>query len=204
VRLILASASPRRLDILRTLGIEPDIRPVPIDESAHHDESAEALVMRLAAGKAAAALDAIRAQGGGTAAPSRLILGADTIVVLDGEPLGKPVDLNDAIRMLTRLSGRTHQVMTGLTLLGPDAGRELTDVCTTRVSFAAISPAQIHEYASSGEPMDKAGAYGIQEGAGRFVERIDGSYSNVVGLPVELFEGMLARLGLTLNDLRGP
>jgi septum formation protein len=139
-------------------------------------------------------------------AGNRPVLGADTVVVVDGEILGKPADAADAGRMLRTLSGRQHQVMTGIALIpepakvGQDGSITLSDgIEVTTVEFAPISPAEIAAYVGSGEPMDKAGAYAIQGGASRFVTRIEGSYSNVVGLPVALVYDLCKRAGLLIS-----
>lgn len=173
---VLASASPRRADLLRAAGIPFEVIVADVDEALLSGEAPEAYVTRLARDKAAAV--ATRARG-------RRVLAADTAVVIDEHILGKPADAADARRMLGLLSGRTHQVMTGVCL---DSEVRLA---TTAVEFAPLSPDEIDQYVASGEPMDKAGAYAIQGLASRFVTRIDGSYSNVVGLPVALVYQLL-------------
>lgn len=173
MRLVLASASPRRAELLRAAGFDFDIVTADVDEALRPGEGAEAYVTRLAEAKARAVLD--RAAG-------RPVLGADTVVVCGEEILGKPADAGDAKRMLRMLSGRTHAVMTGVCLLhGP-----VCDVtfAVTAVELAALSEAEIDWYVASGEPSDKAGGYAIQGLASRFVTVISGSYTNVVGLPV--------------------
>jgi septum formation protein len=169
VRLILASQSPRRAELLTAAGYEFDVIPADVDESVHAGEDAEAYARRVAEAKARAVL--ARSHG-------RPVLAADTVVVIDGHILGKPADAPDARRMLRMLSGRQHEVLTAVTL---DAA---TRVERTTVEFATLTDEEIAWYVSSGEPMDKAGAYAIQGRASRFVLRIDGSYSNVVGLPM--------------------
>jgi septum formation protein len=178
--LILASASPRRAEILSNAGI-PFIREIPtdVDETPAPGEPPRDYVMRLAQEKAAA----IEAQ------PGRIVLGADTTVVIDGEILGKPADPADAARMLRLLSGRAHEVITGICLR--HCGGEIVDAATTRVWFALLSDAEIADYVAGGEPMDKAGAYGIQGLASKFVTRIEGCYFNVMGLPLSLVYGRL-------------
>jgi septum formation protein len=172
--LVLASQSPRRSEILRQAGIPFTVRVADVDESVLAGESPADYVQRLAAAKAYA----IEAADGET------VLGADTTVVIDGEILAKPADAADARRMLARLSGRRHEVLTGICLRrGVEAIR---DYVATGVVFAALSDAEIDEYVASGEPMDKAGAYAIQGLASKFVERIEGDYFNVMGLPVAL------------------
>jgi septum formation protein len=173
--LVLASASPRRAEILSNAGI-PFVREVPagIDETPKQGEAPRDYVTRLAREKAAAI-----ACGAG-----RVILGADTTVVMGSEILGKPSSMADAARMLRLLAGNEHEVLTGICLRN-DLG-EIVDASVTRVWFSPMSDAQIEAYVASGEPMDKAGAYGIQGLASKFVTRIDGCYFNVMGLPVSL------------------
>ncbi len=168
MRLILASASPRRAELLRAAGIQFDVLPADIDESVLPGESAEHHVRRLAEAKACAVLP--RAGG-------RPVLSADTVVVVDGEILGKPADDGDARRMLRLLSGRSHEVMTGICLLRHEGerGKQSSEVAVTTVEFASLTDAEINWYVASGEPHDKAGAYAIQGLASRFVTRIDGS-----------------------------
>lgn len=184
MRLILASASPRRADLLRAAGFSFDVRPAHVDESVLQGEDPLTHVSRLAATKAAAAA---------TAAADEVVLGADTVVVVDGDILGKPQHDEDARRMLRRISGRAHEVITGVCL--QQAGRRATGTASTVVHFSPLTEEDLAWYVASGEPHDKAGAYGIQGLASRFVERIDGSYANVVGLPVALVARLLRDLG---------
>ena len=186
MRLILASQSPRRAELLAAAGFAFDIAPAHVDESMHPGEEPASYVLRLAEDKARAVL---RADDGGD---SRIVLGADTVVVLDNDTLGKPADDADARRMLHVLSGRTHQVLTGVALCS--TARCVTAVERTDVQFATLSDADIDWYVSSGEPRDKAGAYAIQGRASRYVLRIAGSYSNVVGLPVATVERLLREI----------
>lgn len=174
--LILASASPRRADLLARAGIDFEQRPVGVDESRRRDERVERYVQRLALAKAEAAWE-----------PGRRCLGADTAVTVRGEVLGKPRDGADAKRMLRKLSDRPHRVLTGVAVF--DGELRLTHLGETWVVFRSLTEEEIDEYVASGEPLDKAGAYGIQGAAGRFAEAVIGSYDNVVGLPV----GELAR-----------
>jgi septum formation protein len=186
MKLILASASERRAQILRDAGIPFTQLSSAIDETPYPGESPHDLVQRLATAKAE--LVAVRAVG------PAIVIGADTEVTLDGSIFGKPKSSDDARHMLERLSGRTHSVITGVTLIRlPDAER-LTFAETTHVYFATLSAEEISRYLSTGEPYDKAGAYGIQGRAGRYIPRIEGCYFNVVGLP-------LARLQHALKDL---
>ena len=172
--LILASQSPRRFEILRQAGIPFITRPADVDESVHAGEQAPDYVRRVAQQKALAV----------ECGPENIVLGADTVVVIDGVILGKPKDPADAVRMLELLSGRKHDVITGICLR---RGSELvSDWAMTMVWLIPLSHDEISEYVASGEPMDKAGGYAIQGLASKFIERIDGSYANVVGLPIEL------------------
>ena len=180
-RILLASASPRRAELLRAAGFEFDIQPANVDESVRPGETSDTYVRRLADAKAAAVFPG---------AGGRVVLAADTIVVVENAMLGKPIDPADAARMLGLLSGRRHQVLTGVAIRA--AGRRsLTRVEATTVEFAPLSSEEISWYVASGDPLDKAGAYAVQGLASRFVTRIDGSYSNVVGLPVALVHAML-------------
>jgi septum formation protein len=172
--LVLASQSPRRAEILRQAGIPFTVRSPHVDETPRVGEGAEDYVQRLAAEKALAV----------EAAPEETVLGADTTVVVGGEMLGKPLDAADARRMLEALAGRRHEVLTGICLR---RGTELIrDCAVTQVWFMPMTQREIEDYVASGEPMDKAGAYAIQGLASKFIERIDGCYFNVVGLPVAL------------------
>jgi septum formation protein len=178
--LVLASQSPRRAEILRQAGIPFIVRAASVDESPLEAERPGPYVRRLAQAKALAV----------DAAPGEIVLGADTTVVAAGELLAKPADAADARRMLAHLSGRRHEVLTGICLRR--GGQVLTDNAATAVWFAALSDAEIENYIATGEPMDKAGAYAIQGLASKFVERIDGCYFNVMGLPVALVYRHLA------------
>jgi septum formation protein len=177
---ILASASPRRADLLAAAGVAFEVRAVDVDERPLEGEPAADYVARVAADKARAC----------PMAEGAVVLAADTVVVVDGGILGKPVDDQDAARMLRRLSGRAHQVLTGVAVRR--GGEVAVAVDSTAVSFAPLSDADVAWYVASGEPRGKAGAYAVQGLASRFVERVDGSYSNVVGLPVALTCRMLA------------
>lgn len=179
-RLLLASASPRRLDLLRAVGLEPEVRPADVDESILPGEDPHDAAERLARAKASAVAP--------SAPPGAVVLAADTIVVLDGVALGKPVDAADAARMLRALRGRAHDVVTGVALWRDGtlvSGRE-----TTEVVFAPMTDQEVDAYVASGEPADKAGAYALQGLGGLFVERISGTPSNVVGLPVRLVRSL--------------
>jgi septum formation protein len=219
VRLILASASPRRAELLRAAGIHFDVLPADVDESVLPGETAEDHVRRLAEAKACAVLP--RAGG-------RPVLSADTVVVVGGAILGKPADDGDARGMLRMLSGRSHEVITGVCLVRGEGGRGKGDrgkgegkattspfplpaspfplpaspfceVAVTTVEFAPLTDTEIEWYVAAAESRDKAGAYAIQGLASRFVTRIGGSYSNVVGLPVEVVYRMCKRAGLLIS-----
>jgi septum formation protein len=170
--LVLASRSPRRSELLRNAGIPFVAQPADVDETPRQGEPANVYAQRIAEEKALAI----------PAGPGDTVLGADTVVTIDGLILGKPADPADAERMLRLLSGRLHEVVTGICLRTPL--RTIRDCAVTKVWFVELSAAEIRAYASSGEPLDKAGAYAIQGLASKFIRRIDGSYSNVVGLPV--------------------
>jgi septum formation protein len=172
--LVLASQSPRRADILRQAGIPFTVRVAAIDESPLDGERPEKYVQRLAAEKAMAV----------ECGPGETVLGADTTVVIDGEMLAKPADAADARRMLGLLSGRRHEVLTGIALRR--GGEVLRDWAATAVWFATMTPEEIDAYVASGEPMDKAGGYAIQGLASKHIDKIEGCYFNVVGLPVAL------------------
>jgi septum formation protein len=178
--LILASRSPRRSELLAAAGIAFEVLAADIDETPHASEAPAAYVERLAIEKARAVF---------TLRPGAHVLGADTTVTIDGEILGKPVDDSDALRMLRLLSGRVHDVHTGVALVSPAGVRSAVD--TTRVWFAPMTDEDISWYVATGEPVDRAGAYAIQGFASRFIPRIEGSYSNVVGLPVALVSSIL-------------
>ncbi len=184
-KLVLASASPRRAELLRNAGIDFVVRPAHIPEQRQDSEPPRQYAIRLAQEKARAVA---------VSAPEAFVLGADTIVCADEHVLEKPNDAADAARMLRLLSGRTHQVTTAVCLVGP--GMEDTATETTEVVMSAISEDEIQAYVASGEPMDKAGAYAIQGRASRWVTRIDGCYFNVVGLPVPLVYRMLRKRGV--------
>ncbi len=187
MKLILASASTRRAEILHAAGFSFSILSSAIDETPYPGESAHDLVQRLALAKAE--LVAARATG------PAIVIGADTEVTLEGHIFGKPRSTDDARHMLEKLSGRTHAVVTGVALIRlPDAERR-TFVESTLVHFAQLSAEEITRYLATGEPHDKAGAYAIQGRAGRYIPRIEGDYFNVVGLPLARVTQALAELG---------
>ena len=180
--LVLASKSPRRLELLQNAGFEVQVRTADVEEIPSPGESPVEYVRRLAQSKSAAV----------PSSPEEIVLGADTVVVVEGRILEKPADAADAARMLRELSGRSHEVLTGICIR--HNGTVIVDHCRTSVTFSTLSEAQIAEYVATGEPMDKAGAYGIQQFASRFVTSIEGCYFNIVGLPVSLVYRQLNRL----------
>jgi septum formation protein len=180
--LVLASASPRRQELLRNAGIEFVVHPANVPESPREGELPRSFAERMAREKALAVF-ALR--------PNDLVLGADTVVVADGEILGKPRDAADAARMLRLLSGRKHEVITAVCIAGPKLKTEITGCEATVVVMNALSDNDVRDYVASSEPMDKAGAYAIQGRASRWISRIEGDYFNVVGLPVALVWVML-------------
>jgi septum formation protein len=191
VRLILASGSPRRHRLLRSIGLELMAVAPDIDESPRAGEDPVGYVERLAREKVAAV----------PAGGDDVVLAADTTVALDGEILGKPIDAEDARRMLRALSGRSHDVHTGVAVRA--GGRTRAAVATTRVTMTVIGEDELDWYVGTGEPLDKAGAYALQEGGGLLVAGIEGSASNVVGLPLAVVAELLAEAGFPLVRLRG-
>lgn len=193
MKLILASASARRADILRDAGIAFNVMSSAVDETIVPGESANDLVIRLA--KAKAELVAARAVG------PAIVIAADTAVLLDGQILGKPKNNEDARNMLTRLSGRTHSVMTGVALVRLPDAEQRDFVETTQVHFDTLPEDEITRYLDTDEAFDKSGAYGIQGRAGRYIPRIDGCYFNVVGLPLARLWRVLEELGYSEKNL---
>jgi len=193
LRFYLASASPRRLELLRQIGIDPIVAPANVDERVRAGEAPEHFVRRLAERKARAAAERL------ADATDGLLLAADTAVVIDGESLGKPTDPAESAAMLRRLRGRTHEVLTAVFLLRTDDGRSVGEVDSTRVHFRPFDDATVAVYVRSGEGVDKAGAYAIQGRGVLLVERIEGSWSNVVGLPLERLPDWVSRLGIDLG-----
>ena len=181
-RLILASGSPRRRELLSAMGYEFEILVPDVDEHVSgHARDVVGILSRRKAEAAAAQLE------------NGIVIASDTLVSLDGAALGKPEDEEDAFRMLRALSGNTHEVFTGVTIVDAECGSLETRVVRTGVCFRTLSDAEIRSYIATGEPMDKAGAYGIQGGAGAFVEKLEGSYENVIGFPVDEIREMLDR-----------
>ena len=188
MRIILASGSPRRRELMVLFtGLETVVHPARGEEKPHPELTPEELVRELSRAKAAEAAESF---------PDDIVLGADTVVVCAGEVLGKPKGENDAARMLHLLSGREHEVLTGVTLIARSSVRSVCE--KTSVHFREMTDGEIAAYIATGEPMDKAGAYGIQGAAALFIERIEGDYYNVMGLPVCRVGGMLKELGVNL------
>ncbi|MGH9705061.1 MAG: Maf family protein [Candidatus Acidiferrales bacterium] len=187
MKLILASASPRRAEVLKNAGFAFEAVSTNVDESLRAGESPHSYVRRLAESKARAAAAHLSSQA--------LVIGADTTVVIDGLILGKPESAGEAKQMLTRFSGRTHEVLTGVAVIRVPEGDARILEERTRVTFASITQNEIEDYVDSGEPFGKAGGYAIQGLAGRFVTRVDGCYFNVVGLPLARLYRLLREFG---------
>jgi septum formation protein len=185
-RLILASASPRRRELLKQAGFTFEVRPAQVNEDRYPDVDPIAYVVRLARHKAKSVLAEISSDA---PVQSAVVLGADTTVTLDGHILAKPEDAADAARMLRMLSGRTHRVITGVAVASATGTEVATEI--TGVQFLTLTDEEIDAYIATGEPMDKAGAYGIQGYAAKWIPRIEGCYFNVVGLPLALVSTML-------------
>ncbi|MCH6552642.1 MAG: septum formation inhibitor Maf [Acidobacteria bacterium] len=184
-RLILASGSPRRRELLRNAGFTFEVIPPEVAEDNPGNEAPAKLVERLALDKAEAVAGRFHRQD------NVVVLGADTVVVVDSTLLGKPASPAEARQMLQRLSDRTHEVITGVALVEPETARQTVAHETTRVFFRPLEPQEMEDYVATGEPLDKAGAYAIQGGASRFVTRVEGCYFNVMGLPVALVDRLL-------------
>jgi septum formation protein len=193
-KLILASSSPRRAEVLRNAGIEFEVRPADIDETRRPSETASNYVQRLALEKARAAVNAE------TSAKDIIVIGADTVVVNRGEILLKPDSPDDARRMLRQLSGGVHEVHTGLAVIRMSQKIERVVEEVTSVHFAKLSDAEIDAYIATGEPFDKAGAYGIQSLGGRYVTRVEGCYFNVMGMPLARLWAILKEFGYQPTD----
>lgn len=189
---ILASGSPRRKELLNQIGASFTVMTSNAAEENGDAREPEKLAVRNAAAKA----KAVAAEH-----PELPVLGADTVVSLAGHTYGKPKDKADACRMLKELAGRTHEVSTGMALVKD--GKVYTDVTTTKVTFAAMTAAEIAQYAETGEPLDKAGAYAVQGRAAVFIERLEGSYSNVVGLPLHALAELAGKAGVDLYGSHG-
>ena len=189
MEVVLASASPRRLALLKQVGITASVHPASFAEEAGSADAAHEVVLHNALGKCRAVAAEV-----GDSVP---VIAADTVVVVDEVILGKPADAQEAAAMLARLSGRTHQVLTGVAV--KYAGKELAQVCATKVFFRELTQGEIAAYVGSGEPLDKAGAYGIQGKGALLVEKIEGCYNNVVGLPLTMLYSMLKEIGASMT-----
>lgn len=183
--IILASESPRRAELLRQIGLKFEIRPSAVDEGKEPKESLENYVKRVALSKAEKAA---------VGEKNAVIIAADTIVILSKKRLGKPESPESAIAMLNKLSGKCHKVMTGLAVIDTQTGKKRTKIVATKVWFKRLTAEEIADYARSGEPLDKAGGYGIQGKAAVFVKKIEGDYFNVVGLPLNTLYEILAAM----------
>ncbi len=186
---ILASNSPRRQELLRQIGVRFSVAPADVDETVMPGEAPDAYAMRVALDKARIIAERFR---------EGIVIAADTIVVLDNEIMGKPADAAEAVRMLEKLSGRMHRVMTAIVLKDVGTGRELVKSVLTNVWFHRLSSFDIASYVESGEPLDKAGAYGIQERGALLVDRIEGCYFNIVGLPLSVLGELFHEMDLTI------
>ena len=194
--LILASSSPRRHELLKLAGLDFTVEAADIDERLQPDETPSKYVQRLAVEKAQAVYDRFKDREDSD--DPLLVLGADTTVVSDGEILGKPADQTDARRMLEKLSGRTHQVLTGIAIVSSRG--VVSEVEITQVFFDLIGEQELIRYLAGGEPMDKAGAYGIQGYAARWIPRIEGCYFNVMGLPLARTMALMAKASAGHNE----
>ena len=189
MKVVLASASPRRLELLKQVGVEAQVCPAAFAEETGQNMPAQLLALHNAVGKCRAVV-----ASKGDAVP---VIAADTIVVIDDVVLGKPHDAHEAAAMLARLSGRKHEVLTAVAVAY--GGKELARVCATEVFFRQLTAAEIAAYVATGEPLDKAGAYGIQGRGALLVEKIAGCYNNVVGLPLSMLDGMLKEIGVNMT-----
>jgi septum formation protein len=186
---VLASASPRRRELLERAGVAFEVRPAAIVERSEPGEPPAALARRLALAKASAVARELGPE------PPRLVLGADTLVVIDGDALGKPADAAHAVELLTRLVGRSHRVITAVALVDSASGRARHALVESTVTLRPAAREELRAYVTGGEPLDKAGAYAVQGEGRRFVERVDGSESNVIGLPLEETLALLREAG---------
>ena len=189
IDVILASNSPRRRELLHQIGIQFKVCPTQTDERVLTNEKPETYVVRVASDKVAVASQSVK---------KGIVIAADTIVVIDNAILGKPVDKRDAERMISTLQGKIHQVMTGLAVMSAGSKKMLTGLSITKVWFRALAETDIHSYVETGEPLDKAGAYGIQGIGALLVDKIEGCYFNVVGLPISLLGEMLRSFDIDL------
>lgn len=194
-RLFLASASPRRRELLARAGLRFTVYPLKVSEIPDENLNAEAQILDIAGRKMRAAYEALSAELSSGKNQPFVVLAADTEVILDGAPLGKPSSDEDAVRTLTRLSGRVHDVITAVCLIDSSLGKPLSLIETTKVFFRTLSEKEIRDYVATGEAADKAGSYGIQGKGGALIDRIEGDFDNVVGLPVKSVMKMIADHG---------
>lgn len=198
MKLILASSSERRRELLSWLGVPFEVVVSELDESQIQADDPGSLVSRLAVEKAKAVADRVRDRDRDRDGEC-LVVGADTIVYIGGEIIGKPKDEKDAVRILRKLSGNTHWVYTGVAVVDASSGKSSVDVEKTAVTFREVPEGEIQAYVDSGEPLDKAGGYAIQMGAAGFVEKVKGSYANVVGLPLLTLAELLKKQGYSVK-----
>lgn len=203
-QLILASESPRRRQLLKEAGFQITVHPTQISEILNKNLNVEAQILELAGRKSQACLTALEQDQSQAATKPFVVLAADTMVVIDGEPLGKPFNTEEAASMLRRLSGNTHHVMTGVSLRESESQSELSELISTEVEFLPLTEEQIWSYIATKEPLDKAGSYGIQGLGGKFVKEFRGSYTNVVGLPMEYVEKTLRSAPFFLKGKNSP
>lgn len=184
-KIILASASPRRHELLDKMGIKFEVYPATLDETSFTAETPEETVLKIALEKAFQVAETF---------PDCIVIGADTIVVYDNQILGKPINSDDAVKMLQLLSGKIHRVLTGIAIVDKSCNVKLNDYEKTFVTMRVLQQKEIEDYVASNEPMDKAGAYAIQGGAKKFVTMVEGCYDNVVGLPILKLAEMLKKV----------
>ncbi|CAE78450.1 Maf family protein [Bdellovibrio bacteriovorus] len=187
--LILASESPRRKQLLSEAGFSFDVVPVKVSEIPNKNLNVNDQILDIARRKASAALPLLKS----SRQDAFIVLCADTEVIFNGAPLGKPADRQDAYRILKLLSGKYHEVITAVCLVESSTGKEVSQTETTKIYFRQLTDDEIWTYIDTGEPMDKAGAYGIQGQGGKFIERFDGPFYNVVGLPIDLVKNLLSK-----------
>ncbi|WP_413569365.1 Maf family protein [Bdellovibrio sp. HCB117] len=191
LQLVLASESPRRRALLKEAGFDFDVVPSKVSEIPNKNLNVNDQILDIARRKARAVHEVLKS----SRTSPFVILTADTEVIFGGAPLGKPSDKDDAYRILKLLSGHVHEVITAVCVMNSSTGKEISQIETTQIHFKDLSDQEIWDYIHTGEPMDKAGAYGIQGGGGKFVQKIDGPFDNVVGLPMSLVKHLLVEIG---------
>jgi septum formation protein len=199
--LVLASASPRRAELLRNLGLSFAIMPSDVEEQFDHSVDPGRLAVEIAQKKAQAVASKLKAELGLTGSGQVVVIGADTIVVKDGNALGKPGSKQEAIKMLSLLSGQVHEVYTGVALIGLPLEEIKTCWSMSKVKFRALEPAEVEAYVETGEPMDKAGSYALQGAGAAFIDSVTGSHTNVIGLPIPPLVTQLRKLGVKVLGL---